>query len=228
MKKYTVKNNGKYWTRNGASEGFLAPGIAGCYSYPLAGALWVKAHKGGEVVALAKDGSGRTVEGEPWDGRLLILAPLVPTTIVEGSGIVGVELDEKSYTVYYEGNIYNAACLAKWEHRVKHAADRLLHAYPTVARGAFLKGAFKVIGYYCVGKHGHWMELAEKFQLIGPDNIPLTPEPFDSREEAEAYIPKWVELYRKQGYYSTADGHRIPVDELANRIKLETINEENS
>jgi hypothetical protein len=151
MKKYTVKKDGRYWTRDGAREGFITPGIAGCYSYPLAGALWVKAHKGGEIVEVAKDKSGKTVEGEQWDGRLLILEVLTPSTIADGSGIVGIEQDEENYTVYYEGNIYNAANLTKWEDRVRHAAGRMLAAYPTVARGQFPKAKFKVIGYYQSG-----------------------------------------------------------------------------
>jgi hypothetical protein len=151
MKKYTVKKDGRYWTRDGANEGFITPGIAGCYSYPLAGALWIKAHKGGEIVEVAKE-KGKTVEGEPWDGKVLILEPLCRSNataiIAEGSGIVGVECDEDHYTVYYEGNIYNTPSLDKPEDRVKHAAGRLLRAYPTVARGTFPKNLFRVMGHY--------------------------------------------------------------------------------
>jgi hypothetical protein len=148
MKKYTVKDGGKYWTRNGAMEGFMAPGIAGCYSWPLAGALYVKAHRGGEIVEVTKDGSGKTVEGPPWDGKVLILAIKVPSNIAPGSGIVGVEADDQHYCVYYEGNLYNADNLSTWRQRVRHAAGRLLAGYPTVARGQFPKGDLNVIGYY--------------------------------------------------------------------------------
>lgn len=59
--------------------------------------------------------------------------------------------------------------------------------------------------------------------VISPDNIPAWPEPFDTMEDAQAFLRDWVENYRSQGYYHTAEGERIPVDELASRCHIEPV-----
>lgn len=52
------------------------------------------------------------------------------------------------------------------------------------------------------------------FQIIGPDNFPLTPAPFESIPEAVAFIPKWSERYKAQGYYRDAHWNKIPLEAL--------------
>ena len=70
-------------------------------------------------------------------------------TIVKDSGVVGIgsiEGTPPGYLVSYEGNLYGAVNLNKWEERVMHAADRLATGYPTVARGEFPQSDFEVVG----------------------------------------------------------------------------------
>lgn len=55
---------------------------------------------------------------------------------------------------------------------------------------------------------------AQKFVAIGPDEIPLCPEAFDSHVAAMEYVAKWCKQYEEQGYYSSVDG-RIPIAALA-------------
>ncbi len=64
------------------------------------------------------------------------------------------------------------------------------------------------------------MSEPQQFVVIGPDEIEIQPEPFASRAAAEDALKKWVERYRRQGYYSTARWERIPVDELAERCRI--------
>jgi len=60
-----------------------------------------------------------------------------------------------------------------------------------------------------------------RWAVIGPDEIPISPEPFDSKAEADTAAARFVERYRVQGYYSTADGFRIPVSELRENFRIE-------
>jgi len=52
------------------------------------------------------------------------------------------------------------------------------------------------------------------FHITGPDDMPLTPEPFDSIAAAAAYIPAWCANYQRQGYYRDASRNTIPVIDL--------------
>ena len=47
------------------------------------------------------------------------------------------------------------------------------------------------------------------------DGIPFQPEPFETKEDAEAEIKVFKErLQQAQGYYFTSNRERIPVDEV--------------
>ena len=52
-----------------------------------------------------------------------------------------------------------------------------------------------------------------EYFVMSPDGISITPEPFNSLEDAARYIPKWFEMFQHQGYYA-AVGRRIPLDEV--------------
>lgn len=60
----------------------------------------------------------------------------------------------------------------------------------------------------------------EKLNVLSPDGFPISPQPFASEQEAEKFIPQWVERYKEQGYYLTADRQRIPVEELSNHLEI--------
>jgi hypothetical protein len=69
-KRYTVKKDGRYWTRVGETAGFIAKGIGGCYSYPLEKAKELARQQGGQVVEVTTvPGGFRCEEGEviDWD-----------------------------------------------------------------------------------------------------------------------------------------------------------------
>lgn len=53
-----------------------------------------------------------------------------------------------------------------------------------------------------------------QYEVIGPDDYPISPELFDTEEEANAAIKAFAERFREQGFYSGVDG-RIPVDLIA-------------
>jgi hypothetical protein len=52
-----------------------------------------------------------------------------------------------------------------------------------------------------------------KYVILSPDEIPISPEPFKSKTEAETYLKEWIKRFSRQGYYSTPNGH-IPIDVL--------------
>jgi hypothetical protein len=58
-----------------------------------------------------------------------------------------------------------------------------------------------------------------KVVVMGPDQLPLRPDPFSNVAEAEAFIEQWLNRYKQQGYYSAANGERIPLDVLPFRLK---------
>jgi hypothetical protein len=66
----------------------------------------------------------------------------------------------------------------------------------------------------------------EKYHIISPDGLPLTPEPFASRQEALDYIPGWRDHLRHQGYYAGVE-RRIPLTELAGYLTIVTETEAN-
>jgi hypothetical protein len=64
------------------------------------------------------------------------------------------------------------------------------------------------------------MTMNKVFNVISPDGIPITPQPFSSFKAAEKYIPRWVRRYECQGYYATAGGERIPLADLSSRVVI--------
>lgn len=87
---------------------------------------------------------------------LHVLAPRpgapAAAVIDAGSGIV---MDMAAWVmrgdpaiVYFEGNRYDVPNLRSFEERVRHAADRLVERYPTIARACFPRDQFDVIGTY--------------------------------------------------------------------------------
>jgi hypothetical protein len=53
-----------------------------------------------------------------------------------------------------------------------------------------------------------------QYEVIGPDDYPISPELFDTEEEANAAIKAFAERFSQQGYYSGVNG-RIPLDCIA-------------
>ena len=51
------------------------------------------------------------------------------------------------------------------------------------------------------------------YNYLSPDGITISPDYFDTPEEAHAYYETWKKRYEKQGYYSSNQG-RIPLDEI--------------
>lgn len=70
----------------------------------------------------------------------------VSLSIAPRSGIVGYECEPGKLLLYYEGNLYGASNLKRWEERVHQAYGRLVQRYPTVAK--MVDEAHK---YQCVG-----------------------------------------------------------------------------
>ena len=68
--------------------------------------------------------------------RLTIYIPkpgeLIDKLLAQGSGIVG-EPHAVGVLLHYEGNLYKASNLVRYEDRLKHAAGRLVARYPTRA-----------------------------------------------------------------------------------------------
>lgn len=62
-----------------------------------------------------------------------------------------------------------------------------------------------------------------KYLLIGPEGLPVLPVPFDTEAEALAYLPQFVARFKQQGYFTTADGWRIPLKEIANACHVEAM-----
>ena len=53
-----------------------------------------------------------------------------------------------------------------------------------------------------------------QYEVIGPDDYPISPELFDTEEEANAAIKAFAERFSQQGFYSGVNG-RIPLDCIA-------------
>jgi hypothetical protein len=62
--------------------------------------------------------------------------------------------------------------------------------------------------------------MSQTFDVLSPDGFPITHEPFASEEAAREYIPRWIERYQQQGYYSTARRERIALEDLPLCLKI--------
>jgi hypothetical protein len=59
----------------------------------------------------------------------------------------------------------------------------------------------------------------EKYQIISPDGLPITDEPFESKQEALAYVHGWRDHFQQQGYYAGVS-KRISLEELAGHLTI--------
>ncbi len=95
----------------------------------------------------------------PADLELTIYVPvddarMVGNGIAPGSGIVGIPVGDDLVMICYEGWVHGAMQYAdrdvngRWEAGVQHAADRLVTAYPTVARAYVPPDRLRPIGTY--------------------------------------------------------------------------------
>ena len=62
-----------------------------------------------------------------------------------------------------------------------------------------------------------------RFVVMSPDGIPIDPtKTYSTHKEAQDAFIKWRERYEVQGYYSSMNYGRIPVDELFNYTEIVT------
>jgi hypothetical protein len=87
--------------------------------------------------------------------RLAVFVPASPTSplatrIARGSGIVGPAESYAAGTISvdYEGAVYGQANLVTYADRVRHAADRQLQSYPTVARCVVPRSDLRQVGWF--------------------------------------------------------------------------------
>ena len=65
-----------------------------------------------------------------------------------------------------------------------------------------------------------------QFDVYSPDGFPIHREDtYPSREVAEQKLKEWAKQYEQQGYYSTSNRERIPLNELESRCKILLITE---
>jgi len=59
------------------------------------------------------------------------------------------------------------------------------------------------------------MATVTKYDVLSPDKFSISfDEVWDTPEEAKEALKKWIGRYKQQGYYSTSNRERIPLDEL--------------
>jgi hypothetical protein len=74
-------------------------------------------------------------------------------------------------------------------------------------------GGIRKLVYLC--KNKTTMATVTKYDVLSPDGFSISfDEMWDTPDEASKALDKWVERYRGQGYYSTTNRERIPLDEL--------------
>ena len=65
-----------------------------------------------------------------------------------------------------------------------------------------------------------------QFDVYSPDGFAIDrTETYPSPEVAQQKLQEWVKRYEQQGYYSTSNRERIPLDELASRCSIVPISE---
>jgi len=70
--------------------------------------------------------------------------------VKKGSGIVGQpeSVDQQRFIGFYEGNVYQAENIKTYEDKLYHAADRMIHNYPTKAKIAVTHNEVTRVGYF--------------------------------------------------------------------------------
>lgn len=61
------------------------------------------------------------------------------------------------------------------------------------------------------------------YDVISPDGFPITCEPFKSQKAAVKYALKWCKRYQQQGYYSTSNREKIPLEDLPDCLSLVSV-----
>ena len=65
----------------------------------------------------------------------------------------------------------------------------------------------------------------EKFVVISPDGFPIHMEDtYPSKKKAEQALNEWMKGYERQGYYSSVDWGRIPLNELNYYCQIKQLN----
>jgi hypothetical protein len=60
-----------------------------------------------------------------------------------------------------------------------------------------------------------------KFDVISPDGFSIHfSDTYSNKKEAKKAFEKWKKNYERQGYYSSVNYGRIPLNELHNYIKI--------
>lgn len=98
----------------------------------------------------------RTVPiGRPeWGAPAALVVPLLEhqekwgKQIKPGSALVAYMNDQKTYTLYYEGNMFNAENIRTFSERALHAYGRMTKSYPTVAKSIADPAEFEVVGAF--------------------------------------------------------------------------------
>lgn len=67
--------------------------------------------------------------------------------------------------------------------------------------------------------------MKKQYIAWGPDKIPIVPEPFNTREAAEASLAEFPKRFHTQGYYSSVHG-RIPLAEIIEHCRIEEVDAE--
>ena len=62
-----------------------------------------------------------------------------------------------------------------------------------------------------------------RYNILSPDNFPISPEPFTSLKKTRAYFEEWKARFKEQGYYSTATRARIQLVDLHMYCELITL-----
>ncbi len=58
------------------------------------------------------------------------------------------------------------------------------------------------------------------YNVLSPDGIFISCEPFNTEEEAVKYAYQWCKRYERQGYYSTNRWEKIPLEDLPENLCL--------
>lgn len=60
-----------------------------------------------------------------------------------------------------------------------------------------------------------------RYIVVGPDEIPIRPTPFESKAAAEKAVTEFAKRFAPQGYYRDANGERIEVADIPSRCRIE-------
>lgn len=60
----------------------------------------------------------------------------------------------------------------------------------------------------------------EKWVVIGPDQIPISPKTHSSKISAERALIKWKQKFYYQGYYSSVSYGRIPYNIISRYCEI--------